>query len=623
MLKSRISILIIIFIGFYGKSFAQFSDKQLHKIDSLNAVIQHSDQDTAIASAYYELSDILYIVNLDTILYLCEKATIIAQSNLEKECSEKEKVSFLKTKASALNNIGYVYKSHGDIPKALDFYHASLLINEEIKDKSGTANLLNNIAVIYESQNDSKQALEYYEKALQLFRETNFKPGIAASLNNIGVIYRNEKASGKKALDYYLEALAIRKEIGNKIGISNSLNNIGYVYDRLNDREKALDYHKQALKIREEIGYKKGIISSLFNIGDLKFNAGNVSEAKQYATKAIKIAQSAGIPSEIRKVSFLLKEIYHKEGNAALELEMYELYIKMRDSLDNKKNNAAVYKQQLQYKFEKQKAIDSKEAEKQLAIADQKKQQQKTITFIISVCLFLVIIFSIFIYKRWRLTQQQQVTILSQRDELDRKNEEKKFMMKEIHHRVKNNLQVVNSLLRLQSYQIKDEKIVAIFEECQNRILSMSRLHEKMYSSEDLINIDIEEHFSSLLEDLIKDYGISTKITRDINIKNVNLGIKTLVPLGLLINEITSNALKHAFTGKPDGTITVHLKKIDSTTHELTIGDNGIGIKNENIQEPKSLGLELIHAFTEQLDGSIEQLDAPGVMYKITFKKVD
>jgi two-component sensor histidine kinase len=620
-LNKLISILILFSVFIHKDLFSQFNDNQIEKIYSLNLIIENSDQDSSIAKAYYDLSEILYVNNLDTLLYLCQKANTIAEINLSRNINKQEKLTFLKIKAGCLNNIGYVYKNHGDITKALEYYNSSLIIHEEIGDKIGKADLTNNIGVIYETQDEINKALEYYKISLKLYREVNYNKGIATSLNNIGLIYRNEKNNIEKALLYYEESLKIREEIGDKRGVSNSLNNIGYVYEKLNTPKKSLEYNFRSLKIREVIGDKIGIARSLFNIGSLKFNTGNINEAKMYAYKSLKIAQDVGSPSEIRNTSLLLKKIYKTEKNYKKELEMFELYSLMKDSITNKKNKRAVYKQQLQYQYEKKKAVDKKDLEKKIAIQDEKKQTQKFITSVVIFGLIFFLIFSIIIYNRWSLSQKKKKIITIQRDELDKKNEEKKIMMKEIHHRVKNNLQVVISLLRLQSNHIDDQEILSMFQESQDRIYSMALLHETMYSSKKLINIDIEQHFTTLIEQLIKGYQLNTKIDLKVDIEKVNLGIKSLIPLGLIINEVISNSLKHGFRDRPSGTITVKLQQIDNKTHKLIIGDDGVGI--DDSKDNTSLGLELINVFTDQLEGTIQQLETPGLMYQIVFERID
>ena len=205
---------------------------------------------------------------------------------------------------------------------------------------------------------------------------------------------------------------------------------------------------------------------------------------------------------------------------------------------------------------------------------------------------------------------------------LEKKDKEKTAMLKEIHHRVKNNLQVVNSLLKLQSRELEDERIVAMFKEAQNRVLSMALLHEKMYRSDDLEHLDVRDHITLLIEDLVKSYSLENKISVAIDIDYIDIGLQTSVPLGLVINEIITNALKYAFPKEEKGTIKVVIKKEEERKFEMIIGDDGVGA-GPFLTEKGGLGTKLIKAFTKQLRGSIQRLEEPGTVFKIIFYNID
>ena len=205
---------------------------------------------------------------------------------------------------------------------------------------------------------------------------------------------------------------------------------------------------------------------------------------------------------------------------------------------------------------------------------------------------------------------------------LEKKDKEKTAMLKEIHHRVKNNLQVVNSLLKLQSRELEDERIVAMFKEAQNRVLSMALLHEKMYRSDDLEHLDVRDHISLLIEDLVKSYSLENKVSVTVDIDYIDIGLQTSVPLGLVINEIITNALKYAFPKEGKGNIKVVIKKKEERKFEMIIGDDGIGA-GPFLDEKGGLGTKLIKAFTKQLRGGIERLDESGTVFKIIFYNID
>lgn len=214
-----------------------------------------------------------------------------------------------------------------------------------------------------------------------------------------------------------------------------------------------------------------------------------------------------------------------------------------------------------------------------------------------------------------RKVRERTILIEQQRDE-------KEILLKEIHHRVKNNLQVINSLLSLQSSYTDDKKSLALFDEAKNRIRSMALIHEKMYQSGDLAHIDFQDYIIALTNDLIATYSINCDIYLDIKIDEVKFSIDTIIPLGLLINEIISNTLKYAFIDRKKGSITIHLTKKEDNLFILRAGDNGIGMPKEKFEgESPSLGLELIKVFTEQLDGEITRLETEGTIYELTFHR--
>ena len=196
--------------------------------------------------------------------------------------------------------------------------------------------------------------------------------------------------------------------------------------------------------------------------------------------------------------------------------------------------------------------------------------------------------------------------------------EEKEVMIKEIHHRVKNNLQIVKSLIRFQMEQVKDEQTMELFNECVNRVSAMALVHEQTYLSKDLANIDVSSYLQALIRDLVHAYAVGIRLHLDVDIRVRTLGVDTLVPLGLLINEVISNSFKHAFKGRTHGTITVHLSGSETEGLELRIGDDGIGLpERDSWREPKSLGMELIHTLAGQLDLALDRADAPGTLYDL------
>ena len=198
---------------------------------------------------------------------------------------------------------------------------------------------------------------------------------------------------------------------------------------------------------------------------------------------------------------------------------------------------------------------------------------------------------------------------------------EKEILMKEIHHRAKNNLTIISSLLNLQSRHINDKEALNVFKESQNRARSMALIHEKLYRSDDLRKIDFGEYIRSLTIELFNSYRASQGIELNMNITNIDLDINTAVPLALIVNEIVTNSLKYAFPDKKTGNVSVSFGKDDDEL-KLIVEDNGIGFPMDlDFRNTNSLGMQLVNSLTEQIKGNIKLERDEGTKFIIDFKE--
>lgn len=211
------------------------------------------------------------------------------------------------------------------------------------------------------------------------------------------------------------------------------------------------------------------------------------------------------------------------------------------------------------------------------------------------------------------------------KSEVEEKIKEKETLLKEVHHRVKNNLQTVSSLLSLQSRNIDDKQTKDLLKNSQNRVISMAMVHEMLYMREDLSKIEYKSYVEELAEYLVRSIkGTSSNITLDIDIPDIKLNIDTAIPLGLLINEAVTNALKYGIVDDSKGEIFIKLRRGDDGEYQLNIGDNGIGFpETMNHKTTKSLGLKLIHNLARQLRGSIiRDVTKKGTYYIVKFREI-
>ena len=210
-----------------------------------------------------------------------------------------------------------------------------------------------------------------------------------------------------------------------------------------------------------------------------------------------------------------------------------------------------------------------------------------------------------------------------QRDELQLRNENIETLLKEIHHRVKNNLQVVSSLLELQSRDIADEGALSTFMEGQNRVKAMALIHQELYQKDDLASIDFDQYARKLISELDGLYAKQKRILFSVRSgANAHFDIDTAVPLGLILNELISNAFKYAFPDREQGEIMVSIQEVEKGKHELVVADSGIGLPEEfDFKSTKTLGLRLVRRLAKQLYGSVLYAHEKGAKFTISFSE--
>ena len=200
---------------------------------------------------------------------------------------------------------------------------------------------------------------------------------------------------------------------------------------------------------------------------------------------------------------------------------------------------------------------------------------------------------------------------------------EKEVLLKEVHHRVKNNLQVISSILNLQSSYVKDESTVNVLRESQNRIKSMAFIHESLYQANDFSSINFSDYVVNLLQNLMQSYSkLNQTVKLNVDLQTIFLNLDSAIPCGLVINEIISNALKYAFVKSKQGDKISISMKLEGENIKLVIGDNGVGLPpNIDYKNTESLGLQLVVTLVGQLNGTLELDNTKGVKYTILFAK--
>jgi serine phosphatase RsbU (regulator of sigma subunit)/tetratricopeptide (TPR) repeat protein len=489
--------IISVVIAFSNNVFSQqYSEEELNDIKKFNTDLANKkNHDTTLAKAYLGLSEILYVANLDTLAPLCFKAKEIAERNLSKKnLSKKERKTYLGIISDALNNIGYVYKTKGDIDLALKYYHESLKIHQEIGDKPGTATSLNNIGFVYRSQGNVYLALEYYQKALSIQEELNDHEGMASLFNNIGIIYYDQldydnalkyyqrslkndyevdykrgiantlnniglvyykKGNKTEALKHYTKSLEMKQELGDKVGIAISYNHIGELFESQDNLLEAREYYEKALTILEQQGDKKWVGFVLKDLSDLLLKLGEVKLAEQYALKSFKISQELGFPANISNAAQTLSKVNKLKGNYKEALELFELHSMMKDSILNNDLIKNTKNQQLKYEFEKNQAIKDAEHKKDLEIAAEKQNKQKMISYGIAIVLIIVVVLLGIIFNRLNITKKQKQVIEEQKLVVEASKSQLEEKNKEVMDSINYAKRIQDALLKAEEHESK------------------------------------------------------------------------------------------------------------------------------------------------------------------------
>ncbi|MCD4817143.1 MAG: tetratricopeptide repeat protein [Candidatus Cloacimonetes bacterium] len=585
-----------------------------------------------------------------------------ALEHYQKSLKIDRKIKNKKGIAKSYINIGVIYLNLSDYDTSLDYFLKAIKIVETNGDKISYAAVLKNIGSVYWYLKNYNKALEYFINAKEIEQELNDLEGVAGSLSNIGTIYWFTN-DNNKALNYFNEALAVSRQIGDKIIIAGTLNNIGELHFGKNDFSQAMNYYEQSLKIKNEINDKNGLANTLLNIGNLHLEKKELDKAQEKYLTGLKIAQEIKSKTLCEQYYSHLSQLYSARQNYEEALKLFQQYTEIRDSIYSDEVTRRIAELDIKYDSEK------KEKELELLRKDQQittlKIKRQRINWLFSLlAIILLIIMASILYNRYKLKmkinlqlhaeinerKKMQEDLKNMKDNLEilvqertkeliatnKKLEheiqerekiqevikqsliEKEILLKEIHHRVKNNMQIILSLLKLQAENIKDHSLLQIFQSSQNRIMAMSLVHEKLYMSSNFAEISLYDYFYSLVRYLVIQYS-AQNVCYEIETNNISLTANAAIPIGLIFNEIISNSLKHALSEVEKGVIQISFQQ-KAGNYILTIRDNGKGFSMEELTVDKTnLGIELIHSLVTQLEGTIKLEKNNGTVYVIEF----
>ena len=541
--------------------------------------------------------------------------------------------------------LAHCYAIAGNFKEAFFYFQESLKYATEIKDSIALCLYYYRAGRINYNIHEIQKGTNYLMQSLRLAeiqKDTFLCIHISFIMCREGLI---EAGKYKEGLDKTLEIIkkypiATKSNNSESVNILSGLANCYFHLQQYNLSEK---YYMQALKIVEnEQG--KGLplhkIPVYLDLGRLYLQQRKMQEGSEYLNKALLLSVQIKSLPNIRNTQLELFRLDSTNGNYLSAIAHYQSYKAITDSMLSEAKNKQIEELEIQYQTQQ------KEKELQL-LSNQSKLQQTALeqgkslrnAMIAGASLLLLLLFIAF--NRYRIKQIANKALQEKQDKINQQNQsleklvleekklllekdklldEKEWLMKEIHHRVKNNLQIVMSLLNSQSAYLKDNAALAAIKESQHRVHAISLIHQKLYQSDNLTAVDMEPYIKDVVEYLSDNLDSEHRIKFQVSITPLQLDVAQAVPMGLIINEAITNAVKYAFPNERIGLVNINVYHQLPDEIILTIADDGIGFAPSfNLEHAESLGMSLMKGLCKQLDGEFDIINNNGITIQVKF----
>ena len=505
-----------------------------------------------------------------------------------------------------------VHSKKYELKTAMEYALQASTAFGKLSDNTGLAEAYQRIADIHFDQREFEKSLDYCTKAEQLLEEGKYLEtkghihltrGYVLLLQNFYELALEEMT---KAIEHFQQAGS------PKSVLASAINGRGNVYKHMERYEGAIRDYQDNLAISEALNFKRGIMISYANIGHTLVLDKKYNEALPYILGAKEAMEQSDDRSNLWEQYMHLTTIYEALGDYPNAFKYHQLY--------NAENETYYEDKIAQLESEIQTKYETGQREATIVLQQQKIDQQRTNQLLMIGLVSLLGIILALVYYNFRNKKRLNAA-------LEKKNQEKELLLKEIHHRVKNNLQTISSLLNLQSAHIKDEKVLGAVTESKNRVRSMALIHQKLYQGKNLAAIEMKAYLENLCENMLNSVGKNAaKVTYTCPMNELELDVDTAIPIGLITNELLTNALKYAFPDGRQGKLEVSLTLAeDQESLRLVIADDGVGFDPRQAPAKdewrSNFGSQLINLLSRQLEGTVEHNFENGYKTSIRFKK--
>jgi len=517
---------------------------------------------------------------------------------------------------TALNNLGNVYDELEANQKSLEIKLQAARIAEKTGNYHALAMACNNIGVLYYHQKNYDLALDYYRRAYEIRKKNNYSENLGSSLNNIGSVYV-VRAQLDSAIIFYQQAIEANRENPKSLGYS--YNDIGVVYKDKADYDQALSFLEKAVGIRTSINDYRGLIASWINLAVTYSRMGSGGKALEACRKAEELMekmQALEMKTDLYKA---YSEAWAAAGNYKQSNKYLNLAYILRDSLITEQQSQTLFG--METAFQLQRSRDSLEilnlrnlATESELLGQRKMARLWLILGIATLAAFLLaVLFIALLVRRARERERARLA-------LEQKNSQIQMLNRELSHRMKNNLQFVSSLLEMQARRLESQEARKALEESENRLQAMSLLHQKLYQGEeDRSEIALAPYLYELCEHLKNTHlGVAPEL--QLSVAPLSVQADHAMRLGLIVNELVTNSLKHAFEGVDRPEVRLTIEENPDGGIRLEYRDNGRGLPPDfDPQQAPSLGWKLISTLTRQLRGAVTAQKTKGTGLEFAF----
>jgi two-component sensor histidine kinase/tetratricopeptide (TPR) repeat protein len=474
-----------------------------------------------------------------------------------------------QTLGNAYDILQYLYMAQGNLTEATKIGYAFLKVNEEIGNKRNIYIAANQLGQLFKAIGNYPDALKYFKKALQTIQGSGNK--LTESYSNICLADLYQLTGNfPEATNYYKAGLRLANESKDANLLADVHAGMGNLYAAQGQYMEAITHYTRAEAGYKSVAHKQDLAALYSQMGKVYTHLKKYTQATKSFKDAMALYKSLGANLSMADYYNGMALLDSATGNWKDAYQHYRKYIVISDSSFSKETLKKAVASQMKYESAKNEANIKAEQEKKDVVTLAKIKRQRNILYSSFAVLAIVVVFSVVVFR-------QRNKIAKEKKRSDRLLMDKELLLKEIHHRVKNNLEVVSSLLALQSAHIDDPNTKEAMLAGQNRVHSIGIVHQKLYQGTNLGAIEMKDYFINLSESILDSFGAEKRVTIECAMDQLDVYIDTAVPLGLIGNELLTNALKYAFPAGQHGNVQIKLRKQADGILQLEVSDDGVG----------------------------------------------